>query len=147
MAPMDRRAPLALALALGALALGGCGAQAGSNPGSASFSAPEQQAVSSAIKDIADASASRDYAKICSDYLAAPLVKRLDATKGTSGCADALKQSLRDVNQSKLAVRAVRVQGTNAEAVVQPTGTGDVEQQARLSLVKEGSRWKLSGIR
>jgi hypothetical protein len=147
MAPMDRRAPLALALALGALAVGGCGSKAGSTPASATFSAPEQQAVSATIKDIADASGGRDYAKICSDYLAAPLVKRFDGAKGTSGCADALEQSLRDVDQSKLAVRTIRVQGTNAEAIVQPTGTGQVEKPARLALVKEGPRWKLSGIR
>jgi len=29
---------------------------------------------------------------------------------------------------------------------VQPTGTGDVEEPARFTLVREGPRWKLSGV-
>ena len=143
---MSARGSLALLLTGGALLASGCGAEAGSNPSSASFSDGEQQAVAASVGDISDATGSRDYAKICSDYLAAPLVKQLAAAKGAKDCEDQLQRSLRDVDQSDLAVQKVTVQGTNAEAVVQPTGTGKVEEQARLSLVKEGSRWKLSAI-
>ncbi len=143
---MPARGPLLLALTAGALIASGCGAEEGSNPTSASFSDGEQQAVAASIQDISDATGSRDYAKICSDYLAAPLAKQLAEAKGAEDCADRVERSLRDVDQSDLAVREVTVEGTTAEAVVQPTGTGEEEEQARLSLVKEGSRWKLSGV-
>lgn len=143
---MPARRQLALLLAAGALGASGCGAAAGSSPKSASFSQPEQRAVAAAVQDIADLAGKRDYGQLCSDHLAAPLVKALDAVKGTAGCADQLELSLRDVDETKLAVRGVKVAGTNAEATVQPTGTGDVEPQGRLALVKEGSRWKLSSI-
>lgn len=143
---MSARLPLAAALAATAALAAGCGAQAGSEVESASFPDPERQAVSAAVRDLSDAAGKRDYEQICSDYLAAPLVKQLDAAKGTDRCPDQIELSLRDVGETKLAVRDVRISGTNAVAVVQPTGTGDVEKQARFALVKEGPRWKLSGV-
>jgi hypothetical protein len=143
---MSARLPLAAVLAAAAALAAGCGAQAGSKVKSASFPDPERQAVSAAVRDFSDAAGKRDYEQICSDYLAAPLVKRLDAARGTSRCPDQLELSLRDVGETKLAVRNVRISGTNAVAIVQPTGTGDVEEQTRFALVKEGPRWKLSGV-
>jgi len=143
---MCARRPLVVVLAAGAALAAGCGADAGSDVSSATFPEPERQAVSAAVRDFSDAAGKRDYEQICSDYLAAPLVKRLDAAKGTSRCPDQLELSLRDVGETELAVRNVRISGTNAVAIVQPTGTGDVEEQTRFALVKEGPRWKLSGV-
>ncbi len=143
---MSPRLPLAALLLAGALAAAGCGAEAGSNVDSVRFKEPERQAVADAVTDFADAAGSRDYDRICADELAAPLVKRLDAAKGTDECPDQLERSLRDVDQTDLAVRDVRVSGADAVAVVQPTGTGEKEAQSRITLVKEGSRWKLAGI-
>ncbi len=143
---MSARAPLALVLAAGAVLAAGCGAEAGSDVDSVDFPDATRQAVSAAVRDFSDAASSRDYEQICADYLAAPLVKALDDAKGTDRCPDQLELSLRDVDETKLAIRQVRVQGTNAVAIVQPTGTGDVEKPARIALVKEGSRWKLSDI-
>lgn len=144
---MSARRPLALVLAAGAALAAGCGAEAGSDVTSASFPEPERQAVAATVRDVSDAARSRDYEQICADYLAAPLVKALDDEKGTERCPDQIELSLRDVDESELAVRDVRVDGTNAVAVVQPTGTGDAEEPARFALVKEGPRWKLSGVR
>lgn len=143
---MHARRPLAVVLVAGAALAAGCGAEAGSDVESATFSEPERQAVSAAVRDFSDAARQRDYEQICADYLAARLVKALDDAKGTGRCPDQLERSLRDVDETELAVRDVRVSGTNAVAVVQPSGTGDQEPQARFTLVKEGPRWKLSGI-
>lgn len=143
---MSARRPLALALAAVATLTAGCGAEAGSDVSSAKFPEPERQAVSAAVRDFSDAAGKRDYEQICADYLAAPLVKQLDAPTGTDRCPDQIELSLRDVGETELAVRDVRISGTNAVAVVQPTGTGDVEEPARFTLVKEGPRWKLAGV-
>lgn len=143
---MHARRPLAVLLAAAAVLAVGCGAEEGSQVESAEFSQPEQQAVNAAVRDVADAAQQRDYEQICADYLAAPLVKELDDAEGSERCPDQLELSLRDVDETDLAVREIRIQGEDAVAVVQPTGTGDVEPQARFTLVKEGPRWKLSGV-
>ena len=113
---------------------------------SASFAEPERRAVAAAVTDFSDAAGRRDYEQICADYLAAPLVRQLDAARGTERCPDQIELSLRDVDETELAVRDVRISGTDAVAAVQPTGTGEVEERARFTLVKEGPRWKLSGV-
>ena len=143
---MPARPLAAVLLCAGALLAAGCGADAGSTVDSVSFPDRDRQAVSAAVTDFSDAARSRDYEQICSDYLAAKLVKELDAVRATERCPDQIELSLRDVDRTELAVRSVRVTGTDAVAVVQPTGAGSGEKQARIALVKEGSRWKLSGI-
>lgn len=143
---MSVRRPLAAVLVAGAAFAAGCGAEAGSDVSSKRFPEADRQLVSAAVRDFSDSAGNRDYEQICSDYLAAPLVKQLDDAKGTDRCPDQLELSLRDVDETELAVRDVRISGANAVAIVQPTGTGNVEPQARFTLVKEGSRWKLSGI-
>ncbi len=143
---MSPRRPFAVVLAAGATLAAGCGAQAGSDVTSKRFPDAERQAVSATVKDFSDSARKGDYGQICSDYLSAELVGRLDAAKGTDRCPDQLELSLRDVDKTELAVRDVRISGTNAVALAQPTGTGDVETPARFTLVKEGPRWKLSGV-
>lgn len=143
---MSARRPLAVVLAVAAAFAAGCGTEEGSDVSSAEFREPERQAVSAAVRDFSDAARSRDYEQICADYLAAPLVKQLDDARGSERCPDQIELSLRDVDETDLAIRDVRISGTNAVAVVQPTGTGDVEPQARFALVKEGPRWKISGV-
>ena len=72
--------------------------------------------------------------------------KRLDTKRKTGHCAERLKESLRDVDSTDLAVRAVQVTGTQAVATVQTTQTGKTEPPQKLELAKEGSRWKLAGL-
>ncbi len=143
---MLARRPLAAVLAAGASLAAGCGAQAGSGVASKRFPDPERQAVAAAVRDFSDAARQRDYEQICADYLAAPLVKQLDAARRTARCPDQIELSLRDVAETELAVRDVRISGSDAVAVVLPTGTGEREDLARFTLVKEGTRWKLSGV-
>lgn len=143
---MPARRLLAVLLVAGAATAVGCGAAEGSDVESASFPEPERQAVAAAVRDFSDAAGTRDYEQICADYLAEPLVRQLDDIKGTERCPDQIELSLRDVDENALAVREVRIDGMNAVAIVQPTGTGDVEETARFTLVKEGPRWKLSGV-
>jgi hypothetical protein len=141
-----RRSSAVLPVAAALLAAG-CGAQAGSGDvASKSFPEPERQAVSPAVRDLSDAAGQRDYEQICSDFLAAPLVKQLDAAKRTARCPDQIELSLRDVGDTGLAVRDVRISGSDAVAIVAPAGTGGAERPARYTLVKEGTRWKLSGV-
>ncbi len=144
---MLARRSLAVVLAAAALFAAGCGAQAGSDDvASKSFAEPERQAVSAAVRDFSDAARQRDYEQICADYLAAPLVRQLDAAKRTPRCPNQIELSLRDVAETELAVRDVRISGSDAVAIVVPTGTGEQETPARYTLVKEGTRWKLSGV-
>ncbi len=143
--PVFAHRPLAAILAGGALLAAGCGTQS-ADVSSADFKQPEQKAVATAVKDFSEAARKRDYKAICSDQLAAPLVTELDTKRKTGKCSERLKESLRDVDSTALAVSAVQVTGTSAVATVQPTGTGEDEPAQRLKLAKEGSRWKLAGL-
>lgn len=142
---MPARRPFAVVLAGGALLAAGCGTSS-SDVSSATFAQPEQRLVATAVKDFSDAVRKRDYKAICTDQLAAPLVKQLDTKRKTGHCAERLKESLRDVDSTNLAVRAVQVTGAQAVATVQTTGTGKTEPPQKLQLAKEGSRWKLAGL-
>lgn len=142
---MPVRRPLAAVLAGGALLAAGCGSTTG-NVSSATFSQPEQKAIATAIGDLSDAAKRGKYGDICSDQLAAALVKRLDTERKDGHCSDRMEESLRDVSATTLAVRAIQVTGTTAVATVQTTGTGSAEPAQRLAWAKEGSRWKLAGL-
>ena len=142
---MSARRPLAAVLAGGALLAAGCGSTTG-NVSSATFAQPEQKAVATAVKQLSTSARKKDYSAICSDQVAAPLVKRLDTARATGHCDDRMEESLRDVTATDLAVRDVRVSGATAVATVQSTGTGKSEPAQRLSWAKEGARWKLAGL-
>jgi hypothetical protein len=142
---MLARRSLAAVLAAGTLVAAGCGTQS-NDVSSADFKQPEQKAVATAVKDFSNAAGKRDYKAICSEQLAASLVRQLDAALKQGKCPERLKQSLRDVSATDLAVRAVAVTGTNALVTVQTTGTGNAEPAQRLKFAKEGSRWKLAGL-
>ena len=105
---MHVRRPFAVLLVAAAALAAGCGAEAGSDVTSADFPDPDRRAVAAAVTDFSDAARQRDYEQICADYLAAPLVKKLDDAKQTARCPDQLERSLRDVDETKLAVRNVR---------------------------------------
>jgi ketosteroid isomerase-like protein len=142
---MSARRPLAAVLAGSALLAAGCGSKTG-DVSSATFSQPEQKAVASAVEQLATSVRKKDYDAICSDQVAAPLVKRLDTARRTGHCADRMEESLRDVTATDLAVRAIQVSGATAIATVQSTKTGSSEPAQRLAWAKEGSRWKLAGL-
>jgi hypothetical protein len=86
-----------------------------------------------------------DEQKICSNDLASAVVARLSTTPG--GCKQALKGQLDNVDNPNLTVESVKVTsaGATASARVESTYAGKTKLST-LSLVKEGRKWKISGL-
>ena len=85
--------------------------------------------------------------KICKDELAGAVVTRLDGVK--EGCKQALKNQLAEVDNFELNVQSVQVNASSTP----PTATAQVKsvrqgksRAGTLTLVKEGGKWKISGI-
>ncbi len=108
----------AIALLGAAYALAGCGA-----------SAIDQ--VQAKVEQFAHATASRDYATLCSEILAPALVAAPDRLPGLS-CQQAMKLFVESVQNPTLSVSKVSVKGSTASAVVLASATG---QQAALESI------------
>jgi hypothetical protein len=91
--------------------------------------------------------------KICADDLASAVVKRLDASRG--GCKQAIKGQLDEVDSLELTVHSVLVHAATgassssahptASAIVTSVYAGKTKA-GTVALVKEGGKWKISGV-
>jgi hypothetical protein len=134
------RRPLALlCLPLTALALAGCGSAVSTS----GFKGTEQEVAQTIANLQADATAA-EQSKICANDLAAAVVTRLG---GTKGCEAAIKSQLAQVDSLEVSVLSVKVAaaGTTATAQVKSIHEGKSRASA-MSLVKEGGKWKISGL-
>ena len=138
--PLNRRLAL-LGLALPALALGAC-ASTTSN----SFKG-EKHEVAQAISNLQGDAKSADEQKICTNDLAGPLVARLNRAKG--GCKEAIKHRLTDIDSYDITIHAIQLSGAGARPTASAAVTSVYSGKKRpstLLLVKEGGKWRLSGV-
>jgi hypothetical protein len=132
--------PLAiLCLPLSALALAACG----STVSTSSFKG-EQREVAQTVSNFQAAATTVEQKKICTEDLAAALVARLG---GTKGCEAAIKSQLTEVDSLEASVQSVTLGagGKTATAQVKSIREGKKATSA-LTLVKEGGKWKISGV-
>jgi hypothetical protein len=125
--------PLTLACAA---ALGACGETVSTS----SFKG-ESRHVAETVSDFQKNATASDEQKLCADDLAKTLTKRLGAA---GGCQAVIKKQLGQVDALNLTVASIAVNGATAQARVKSTWAGK-SRVSTLSLVKEGSRWKISG--
>jgi hypothetical protein len=122
----------ALLVLLGALLLAACGS-----------SSPEDQ-VKSTVTSFRDATAARDYGKICKEVLAPALVKKL-SDLGLP-CEVALSKYLAGTRKPKITVRRVTIEGKQARAYVRAEAQGQAPSNNVLNLVKVGDGWRISTL-
>jgi len=118
-------------------------AACGSTVSTAGFTG-EQHAVAQTISNLqADATAG-EQSKICADDVAAVVVTRLG---GIKGCEAAIKSQLAEVDSLEVSVQSVKVAAgaRSATAEVRSTREGK-KSSSTVSLVKEGGKWKISGV-
>jgi hypothetical protein len=133
---MTRRAT-ALTLLLAALAAAGCG---GGGASAGDFEGDERQVVET-IDRLAAAGRERDAARVCSEVLAATVVRELG---GEGGCNRAVDEAFDRADTFQLAVRSVRVDGDAARARVD--AGRDEDRQELVELVREGDGWRVSRL-
>src|SRR5689334_9454242 len=77
----------------------------------------DTERVHDVVEAFGQASAAKDYQRLCDDLLAPKLVSEVESTG--LPCELALKQGLGDVSSPKLTIGTIRVKGDNATADVQ----------------------------
>jgi hypothetical protein len=108
-----------------------------------SFKGVENEAAQP-ISDLKSAATAGEEKKICTEVLAAGVVARLG---GVKGCEAAIKARLEETDSMELTTETVSVDeaGTSASAKVNSVYAGKKRIQT-VSLVKEGGKWKISGL-
>ena len=134
---VKRLSALSCAAAL-AMALAACG----STVSTSAFKGAQHE-VAQTISDLqADATAG-DQKKVCGRDLAAAVLTRLG---GKAGCEKSIKQQLNELDSLETTVSSIQLAGaTSATAKVKSVYSGK-KRTTTVSLVKEGSRWKVAAI-
>jgi hypothetical protein len=131
--------PLATGICVLAFALGiaACGETASTS----SFKG-ESHNVAQTISNFQTDATAEDQKKLCEDDLAATLTTKLGRV---GGCQAVLKTQLHEIDALGLTIESIVVKGTAAQARVKSTYSGK-SRVTTLTLVKEGSHWRISGI-
>jgi len=139
---------------LGSLALAAGVAGCGETVSTGTFSG-EDKAVAQRVSEFQHHATAASETAICTDDLTsrlrAEIVSSAKAANG-KGCAEALKQQLKQVEDVSMTVKSVTVHGTSAAAVVRSTWSGKpcnstltLEKQPSATS-KGGSPWRISGM-
>jgi ketosteroid isomerase-like protein len=126
------RLPLrATVLAAACAVLAGCGGES------------DEEQVRSAVADFGEATAKRDYQRLCDELLSERLVER---TRQALPCEQAFRVGLEGVQSPKLTVRAVEVDGDTANARVRSEAQGQEPSNDVIRLVREGGGWRIDAL-
>ncbi len=132
-----RRLAILTCLPLCGLAFAACG-----NTVSTSSFKGEAHEVAQTVANLQADVTAGEQKKVCGSDLALPVVSRLG---GTKACEAAVKTQLAEVDSTEVKVESVRVTGTTATAKVKSTYSGK-SRPSTINLVKEGGKWKISGL-
>ncbi len=102
----------------------------------------ESHNVAQTVADFESDATSLDQKKVCEDDLAAALRTSLSRY---GGCQAVLKSQLRAIDALTMSIESIAVNGTKASARVKSTYSGK-SRVTTLLLVREGSKWKVSGV-
>jgi hypothetical protein len=105
----------------------------------------DTERVHDAVEAFGEASAAKDYQRLCDDLLAPKLVS--DVESAGLPCELALKQGLGDVSAPKLTIGTIRVKGDSATADVQSSASGEQPSRDTLQLVRVGESWRIASLK
>jgi hypothetical protein len=126
-----------------ALAFAGCA----SNVSTSGFKGEEREVAQTTANLQSDTSA-QDQKRVCENDLAQSIVQRLNQSPG--GCERAIKNQQTEIDPGlEVTVESVHLAGTPAARTATATVKSTFEGKRRirtLELVKEGGKWKISGL-
>ena len=105
----------------------------------------DTERVHDVVEAFGQASAAKDYQRLCDDLLAPKLVSEVEAAG--LPCELALKQGLGDVSSPKLTIGAIRVNGDSATADVQSSAQGEEPSRDTLQLVRVDDSWRIASLK
>jgi hypothetical protein len=103
-----------------------------------------REEVQAKVEQFAHATASRDYATLCTQVLAPALVTHL--TDAGVSCEQAMKIFASSVQNPSLSVSKVTVKGSTASAVVLAGATGQTPSLESIQLVTTHNGWRLASL-
>jgi copper chaperone CopZ len=103
----------------------------------------EQHAVAQTVANLQNHATALEQKKICGQDLASAIVTRLNATTG--GCKKAIETQLKEIDSFETTVGSIQINGDRATARVKSVYAGKKGIQT-LTLVKEGGKWRISGV-
>jgi ketosteroid isomerase-like protein len=104
----------------------------------------DEQQVRTTVQAFSDATAGKDYQRLCDHLLAPALVEKIK--QAGLPCELALERGLGDVKDPKLTIGAVTVKGDNATADIRTSATGQKPARSTLKLIKVGSTWRIASL-
>jgi len=105
----------------------------------------DTEQVHDVVTAFGQASAAKDYQRLCDDLLAPKLVS--DVESAGLPCELALKQGLGEVAAARLTIGTVRVDGDTATADVQSSAQGEQPSRDTLQLVRVGESWRIASLK
>lgn len=121
------------------MGLGACGETA-----STSAFKGESHSVATTVSDFQKDATGGDQKKLCENDLAATLTTRL---RGAGGCQAVLKKQLHEIDALNMTIESINLGGASKRALARVKSTYSGKSRiTTLTLVKEGSRWKISGV-
>ena len=113
-------------------------------PFAAGCGSDDEGDVRDTLAAFAEATAKKDYQRICDDLLAPALLENLRRTN--LPCEVALKTGLEDRRRPQLRVLSVRVDDDTASARVRSTAEGEEPSEDIVQLVKVDGDWRIASL-
>ena len=104
----------------------------------------DEEKVRATLAAFADATAKKDYQRLCDDIFAPELLRGISEIG--LPCEVAMRNSLEDVDNPRLTVGRVSVKGTRASAEVRTSADGQAPSRDTVRLVKVGNGWRVSSL-
>jgi hypothetical protein len=105
----------------------------------------DTEQVHDAVEAFGQASAAKDYQRLCDEVLAPKLVSEVESAG--LPCELALKQGLGEVSAPRLTIGTIRVTGDAATADVQSSAKGEPPSRDTLQLVRVGDSWRIASLK
>jgi hypothetical protein len=105
----------------------------------------ESERVHGVVEAFGDASAAKDYQRLCDELLAPKLVEEVESAG--LPCEVALKQGLGAVSSPRLTIGKIAVSGDSATADVQSSAAGEKPSRDTLQLVRVDDSWRIASLK
>jgi Putative lumazine-binding len=124
--------PIVVALLAASVALAaGCGAD-------------DEGDVRATLDAFAEATAKKDYQRMCDELLAPELIEQI--RRVNLPCEVALRTGLEDVEDPRLRVGTVKIDGDTASADVRSTASNQEPSRDTIRLVKVDGEWRIASL-
>ena len=104
----------------------------------------DESDVRDTLNEFADATAKKDYQRLCDDLLSPELVEQVRSVN--LPCEVALRTGFEDVEEPRIEIRSVKIDGDTARAQVRSTARNQEPSVDVIELVKVDDEWRIASL-